>query len=118
MAKGKKKEQKSEKKEKQELSPFEKELGLMGVIVVAIIFVLSYMNAAGVIGQALNTLSFGLIGILAYLMPFFIIGVAFFYTANKENDLLVKKVICACMMSVVLMALLQLITFHLSLIHI
>ncbi|MEE0347623.1 MAG: DNA translocase FtsK [Lachnospiraceae bacterium] len=112
MAKGKKKEQKSEKKEKQELSPFEKELGLMGVIVVAIIFVLSYMNAAGVIGQALNTLSFGLIGILAYLMPFFIIGVAFFYTANKDNDLLVKKVICACMMSVVLMALLQLITFH------
>ena len=112
MAKGKKKEQKSEKKEKHQLSPFEKELELVGVIVIAAIFMLSFANGAGVIGQFLSSLAFGLIGVMAYLMPIFAVGVAFFSMANKENELVMKKTICVCMMLVVLMGIIQLITFH------
>ena len=74
MAKGKKeekkqekkdeKEEKKEKKEKREVTPFQTELQIVFVVVLAILFLLGYANAAGVFGGLLSSLAFGLIGFL------------------------------------------------------
>lgn len=118
MAKGKKEEKKEEKgekkakKEKKEVTPFQTELQILFVVVLAILFILSYANAAGVFGSLLSNLAFGLFGFLAYLLPFFLIGITGFYLANKENIVAKKKLICVACISVILIALMQLFTYH------
>lgn len=106
MAKGKKEEKKEEK------SAFKGELKILFVIVISILFCLSYANAAGVVGKLLSNLSFGLFGFLAYLLPFFILGVTVFFYVNKGNLRAKIKLACVGCMSLVLVSLLELITYH------
>ena len=114
MPKGKKKKEAAEEVEvvEKKSSPFQKEIQFLIVLVIAIIFMLGYMNLAGIVGKMLSYLAFGLCGVLAYILPIFVVGMLLFYMANKDNRLLVKKMICVCVMGVLMMALLQLVTYH------
>lgn len=113
MAKGKKKEeQKPEEKAKEELSAFKKEIYVLFIVVIALLFLLSYFNKAGLLGQAISYLLFGLIGCIAYVLPFYMIGVTLFYLANRNNSLMVKKCWCSGVMVFIFMCLLHLITYQ------
>ena len=50
---------------------FRNEVKVLFVVVLAIIFLLSFAGKAGVIGTILSNLSFGFFGLLAYALPFF-----------------------------------------------
>lgn len=108
----KKEEQKPEEKAKEELSAFQKEIYVLFIVVIAALFLLSYFNKAGLLGQAISYLLFGLIGGIAYALPFYMIGVTLFYLANRDNSLMVKKCWCSGVMAFIFMSLLHLITYQ------
>ena len=112
MAKSKKKEEKKE--EKKELSPsviaLRKEIKVLMVFVVGSIILLSYANAAGVIGKFLSESLFGLLGVIAYIVPFFLIGSYIFILANPGNVRLRNKLICFSLLILFFAAFMQL--FH------
>lgn len=113
MAKGKKKEeQKPEEKVKENLSAFQKEVYVLFIVVIAALFLLSYFNKAGLLGEAISYLLFGLIGGIAYALPFYMIGVTLFYLANRDNPLMVKKCWCSGVIAFIFMSLLHLITYQ------
>lgn len=113
MAKGKKKEeQKPEESGKEKLSAFQKEIYVLFIVVIAALFLLSYFNKAGLLGQAISYLLFGFIGGIAYALPFYMIGVTLFYLANRDNPLMVKKCWCSGVMLFIFMSLLHLITYQ------
>lgn len=112
MAKGKKKEeQKTEEKAKEELSAFQKEIYVLFIVVIATLFLLSYVNKAGLLGRAISYLLFGMVGGITYTLPFFMIGVTLFYLANRDKPLMVKKCWCSGMMMFIVMSLLHLVTY-------
>lgn len=113
MAKGKKKEeQKPEERGKEKLSAFQKEIYVLLIVVIAALFLLSYFNKAGLLGQAISYLLFGLIGGIAYVLPFYMVGVTLFYLANRDNPLMVKKCWCSGVILFIFMSLLHLITYQ------
>ena len=116
MAKGKKKEKKEVKKEEKVMDEnqraFRNEVKVLFVVVLAIIFLLSFAGKAGVIGTILSNLSFGFFGLLAYALPFFGVIAVAFYIANRSNNLAKKKLVCVCIMVVLLIAFVQLVTYH------
>lgn len=111
MAGKKKKQEGEEKATPREQTAFEKELKILLAVVLCILFILSYANAAGVIGSLLSKLSFGLFGFVAYALPILAVGAYVYYIANLGNSLVKKKIICVGVVCVLLMALLHLITF-------
>lgn len=112
MAKNNSKEKKPKEKKNESLSALQKEVYVVMVLVLAVLFGLSYINKAGLLGSLINHLVFGLIGGIAYILPFYMIGFAFFYLANRENPLMVKKCYCSVFMMVLLMAVFHLFTYE------
>lgn len=113
MAKGKKKEeQKTEEKGRENLSPLQKEIYVLFVLVISILFGLSYFNKAGLLGEAISYLLFGMIGAIAYILPIYMIGVTLFYLANRDKPLMVKKCWCSGVMVFIFMSLLHLLTYQ------
>lgn len=112
MAKKNSNEKKPKEKKNESLSALQKEVYVVMVLVLAVLFGLSYINKAGLLGSLINHLVFGLIGGIAYILPFYMIGFAFFYLANRENPLMVKKCYCSVFMMVLLMAVFHLFTYE------
>lgn len=113
MAKSKK-EAKETKEEKQEVSTsviaLRKEIKVLVVFVVGIIILLSYANAAGFIGRLLSQFIFGMLGLIAYIVPFFMMGAYAFLLANPGNTKLRNKLICFSIVILLFAAFMQL--FH------
>lgn len=110
MAKGKKKEKKQA--ETKEVTAFQKEIQVLIIVVLAVLCLFSFANMCGIFGRFINALVFGMFGFLGYLLPFGLVGCTIFYIANKENKAVVHKLICGLLMTVVAMAVFQLMTFH------
>ncbi len=113
MAKSKK-EAKETKVEKEEVSTsviaLRKEIKVLVVFVVGIIILLSYANAAGFIGRLLSQFIFGMLGLIAYIVPFFMMGAYAFLLANPGNKKLRNKLICFGIVILLFAAFMQL--FH------
>lgn len=110
MAKTKKKAKKSKEKTSASVLALRKEIKVLVVFVVGIIVLLSYANAAGFIGRLLSRFLFGMLGFIAYIVPFFVIGSYAFLLANPDNVKLRNKIICFGMVILLFAAFLHL--FH------
>lgn len=87
---------------KEELVPeFSNELVLLVTLVVSVLLFLSNFSLSGKVGETINHVTFGLFGVLAYIIPFFLFFGIAFYLANKESN---KKYIVKLVTSIGLFA--------------
>lgn len=85
------------------------EITLIVTLVVSLLLILSNFNLGGKFGIAINKLSFGIFGFIAYLFPYLLfIGVAF-YISNRENRVVIRKLISSVLLLIVLTGFLELI---------
>ena len=95
---------------KEELVPeLSNELVLLVTLVVSVLLFLSNFSLSGKVGEVINQVTFGLFGLLAYLVPFLLfLGVAF-YLANRElNRRYIVKLAALIALFAVAAAILQL----------
>ena len=86
------------------------EIILIITFVVSILLFLSNFDLSGRVGRAVSTLTFGLIGVEAYILPFAIFFGTAFHLSNIGSRLAGRKIMSGIVFLVVLTALLQLLT--------
>lgn len=100
----------SAKKSPQERDAVMDEVYLMITLVVSVLLILSYINLCGPVGRFLNTIVFGMMGLLAYLFPFALfLGIAF-GLSNRGNHVAVRRLCAGIGMLFVLTSLIQMLT--------
>ena len=96
---------------REELVPeFSNELILLITLVVSVLLFLSNFSLSGKVGEVINQVTFGLFGILAYVIPFLLfLGIAF-YLANREaNRRYIIKLVASIGLFAIVAAILQLV---------
>ncbi len=96
---------------KEELVPeLSNELVLLITLVVSVLLFLSNFSLSGKVGEVINQVTFGLFGILAYIIPFFLFFGIAFYLANKEsNRRYVVKLVASIGLFAIVAAVIQLV---------
>jgi len=96
---------------KEELVPeLNNELVLLITLVISILLFLSNFSLSGKVGEVINQVTFGLFGILAYLIPFFLFfGIAFYLANKKDNKRYIAKLVASVGLFIVIAAILQLV---------
>lgn len=74
---------------------FYNEIYIVAGIAVSLLFLLSSFGAIGKLGGIINTVTFGTLGVIAYIFPFTLMFGVFVIAANKGNVLAKKKFIYA-----------------------
>lgn len=93
-----------------EIESFHDEIILIVTLVISLLLILSGFHLSGKVGEAINYVTFGLIGSFAYILPYLLfIGVAF-HVANHGNMVALRKLISSIGLSVVVIAFLQMLT--------
>ena len=97
--------------EREELVPeLSNELVLLITLVVSLLLFLSNFSLSGKVGEVINHVTFGLFGVLAYLIPFFLFfGIAFYLANKKENKRYIVKLTASIGLFAVVAALIQLV---------
>jgi len=86
------------------------ELVLLVTLVVSLLLFLSNFSLSGKVGEVINRVTFGLFGVLAYLIPFFLFfGIAFYLANKKENKRYIVKLAASVGLFAVIAAMLQLV---------
>ncbi|MBU3839831.1 MAG: DNA translocase FtsK [Candidatus Ruminococcus intestinipullorum] len=85
------------------------EILILIIFGVCILMLLSNFGIGGIAGNAISSILFGLIGVLAYLLPFILFGVVAFAISNKGNTLAYIKIIAAIVLFFLLCAFFELI---------
>jgi S-DNA-T family DNA segregation ATPase FtsK/SpoIIIE len=102
---------KRKKKQGEVNSLYYDEITLVISLVVSLLLILSNFKLSGKVGDFINSFTFGMIGFLAYVLPFVLFfGVAFFI-ANRGNKAARTKLISVIVLSILLTSLIQLITY-------
>lgn len=86
------------------------EIFVLVILLFSILLLIGNFGAGGTIGDTVSKWSFGLIGWIAYLFPFFLFFTMAFVAVNKENSLMGKKVIGLLLAFVCLCSLIHLFT--------
>lgn len=60
---------------------------------ICVLLAFSMFGLGGSLGKSISFIFFGLMGIMAYIVPFLIFSACCFYLANKENPLAVRKIV-------------------------
>lgn len=96
---------------KEELVPeLSNELVLLITLVVSVLLFLSNFSLSGKVGEVINHVTFGLFGVLAYLIPFFLFfGIAFYLANKKENKRYIIKLVASIGLFAVIAAVIQLV---------
>ena len=102
---------KAEVQEKEELVPgLSNEVVLLITLVISVLLFLSNFSLSGKVGEVINQITFGLFGILAYLIPFFLFfGIAFYLANRMENRRYVVKLVASIALFAMLAAIIQLV---------
>ena len=87
------------------------EIIILAVLAVCILLVLSNFGVAGIVGEAVSSVFFGLFGFMAYLLPFVLFGLAAFLVSNRGNTHAYVKIAAAAVLFLLITAILELI-FH------
>ena len=96
---------------KEELVPeFSNELVLLVTLVVSVLLFLSNFEMSGKVGEVINQVTFGLFGVLAYVIPFFLFfGIAFYLANRSANKRYIPKLIASVALLAVFAAIIQLV---------
>lgn len=94
---------------KKQPNPFVDEIMLIVTAVFSILLILSNLNLGGSLSNTVNSVTFGLMGFLAYLFPFILFFSVAFGISNRGNKVVKRKIISVYSIFVVLCGLLQLI---------
>ncbi len=98
-------------KRRKKHNPYTDEIILILTAVVSILLILSYLDLGGKLSDYLNNIVFGLMGFFARIFPFALfIGVAF-GISNRGNKVAKRKVLSSIGFAIVLIALLQLVSY-------
>ncbi len=89
---------------------FHDEITLIIALVLSLLLILSNFNLSGSVGRAINGVTFGLFGFIAYLLPFFLFFGVAFYIANRGNRIALRKLISAVSLGIIFTAFIQLLT--------
>lgn len=98
------------KKQKQKKALIKDEIILIITFVVSILLLLSNFDLSGKVGKAINNITFGLFGVLGYLIPFILFWLAVFIIANRGNKTAYRKTLSFSILFITFTALIQLIT--------
>lgn len=72
---------------------FQSEVALLLILAVCIIWFISHFGIGGFVGEKISNLSFGLFGMMSYLVPVcFFVGAAFFIS-NRDNGIAIIKLV-------------------------
>ena len=72
---------------------FQSEVALLLILAVCIIWFISHFGIGGFVGEKISGLSFGLFGMMSYLVPVcFFVGAAFFIS-NRDNGIAMIKLV-------------------------
>lgn len=96
---------------KEELVPdFNNELVLLVTLVISTLLFLSNFRMSGKVGEVINQFTFGMFGIMAYAIPFFLFfGIAFYLANRASNKRYIPKLVASIAFFVVLAAIIQLV---------
>lgn len=72
-------------KKTQENTALREEIIILSILAVCILLVISNFGIGGIAGEAVSSVMFGLFGLMAYILPFALFGVAAFIISNKGN---------------------------------
>jgi S-DNA-T family DNA segregation ATPase FtsK/SpoIIIE len=86
------------------------EITLIITLVITLLLLLSNFDLSGVVGKVINSFTFGLVGFIAYLLPFLLFFGVAFYIANRGNRIAIRKLISAVSLGIILTAFIQLST--------
>ncbi|WP_167956611.1 FtsK/SpoIIIE family DNA translocase [Anaerosporobacter faecicola] len=90
------------------LSRYKDEVTIVVTLVIAVILVLSNFNLSGTVGAFINRFTFGLFGILAYLLPYLLFFGVAFRLSNKGNTTATIKLVSSISFVCILAAFIQL----------
>ena len=82
---------------------------LLAALVSAILIFAFNFGVGGVVGGAVSDFLFGVFGLTAYIVPFYIFFAIAFYIANRNNSLIVRKTIGLIMLLIFVCAVVQLV---------
>jgi S-DNA-T family DNA segregation ATPase FtsK/SpoIIIE len=88
----------------------QEEIILVISMAVSVILFLSNFNLSGKVGIYISGFTFGIIGVLAYILPFFVFFVTAFCLSNRGNHQASRKILGAIIFFAALAALVQLVT--------
>lgn len=86
------------------------EIRLAVTLLVSILLFLSYINLCGTVGEWLNTIVFGTMGLLGYLFPFILFFAVAFALANRRNRAARIKIIASIGFIICFLGLIELMT--------
>lgn len=101
---------KNHKKYKKQQDAVREDIILIVTLVVSLLLILSYINLCGAVGNGINYIVFGTIGILGYLFPFILFFGVAFYLANRQNNVLNIKLISTIVFIFAIASLIQIIS--------
>ena len=86
------------------------ELVLLITLVVSVLLFLSNFSLSGKVGEVINQVTFGLFGVLAYLIPFLLFfGIAFYLANKKDNKRYIIKLVASIGLFAIIAAVIQLV---------
>ena len=85
------------------------EIGILIILALCILLVLSNFGVGGIVGEAVSSVLFGTFGLMAYLLPFLIFGLAAFLISNRGNAHAYVKTVAAVFLFLFLTAILELV---------
>ncbi len=92
------------------LSRYKDEITIIITLVVAIILVLSNFNLSGSVGAFINKFTFGMFGLLAYILPYLLFFGIAFYISNKGNYAATIKLVSSVCLFFMIAAFIQLVS--------
>ena len=101
-------------KQEESFNDLHDEFVLMGTLVISVLLFLSNFQMSGKVGDVINNITFGLFGMLAYLLPFALFFLVAFYIANKGSRLLPGKLLSAAGMIIMVAAFLQMVSGNMT----
>lgn len=94
----------------EESSSRKNEIYLFIYLAVSVFLVLSNFGVGGVVGNFISKIIFGLVGSVAYILPFYVFFSAAFLLSNGAQKKIVKRVLCIAIFIVALAFICQLIS--------
>ncbi|WP_310604713.1 FtsK/SpoIIIE family DNA translocase, partial [Anaerosporobacter sp.] len=92
------------------LGRYKDEITIVVTLVIAVILILSNFNLSGSVGAFINKFTFGMIGFLAYILPYLLFFGIAFYISNKGNYAATIKLVSSICLICMVAAFIQLVT--------